>query len=78
MAKPLSDKKVITALGGPSALTADLTDYSTHAITKWLNSKRGIPWKARVQIHDLAKKRRVPLPPDFLHVRRLPSSGRAA
>lgn len=68
MAKPLSDKQVISALGGPAALVE--LGYTIHAVTKWLAGDRGIPWKARAQVRELAKKRRVPLPSDFLQERR--------
>lgn len=69
MAKPRSDKEVIIALGGPSALTAELDGYSEHAVTKWMNSKRGIPWKARVKVAKLAASKRIKLPANFAEER---------
>jgi hypothetical protein len=71
MTKPLSDKEVISRLGGPSALAKELP-YSEHAIAGWMKSDRGIPWKARAQVREAAKKRRLRLPSDFLALRRPP------
>jgi hypothetical protein len=71
MTKPLSDKEIISRLGGPSALAKELP-YSEHAIAGWMKSGRGIPWKARAQVRDAAKKRRLRLPADFLMQQRAP------
>lgn len=69
MPKLRSDKEVIVALDGPAALAAEL-EYSEHAVAKWMNADRGIPWKDRPKVYALAKKRRVTLPQDFLQERR--------
>lgn len=66
--KATSDKGIILALGGPSAVAAAL-GYSIDAVKQW--SSRGIiPWKVRLKVKKLASQKRQALPHDFLDERR--------
>ncbi len=65
MAKPITDKKIISDLGF-EALEA--LGYSEHKIKKWM--QRGIPWKERAKVFAAAKARKVAIPSDFLSERR--------
>lgn len=68
MASPLTDAQVIEKLGGPPAFEA--FGYSKDAVRKWMDEDRGIPWKDRLLVKDLAEKQGLKLPPDFDRKRR--------
>ena len=65
----MSDAKIIDALGGGSKLAATFTELGLlldrEAVYKW-KERDFIPWKWRVHIAALAKKRKISLPKDFL------------
>lgn len=67
MAKVTTDREVIQKLG-VSALAAEL-EYTEYAVTKWMNSARGIPWKARAKVAKLAASKRIKLPANFVEER---------
>lgn len=56
---------IIKALGGPTAVARSLgDDISTAVVWNW--TRRGIPWRWRPAVADLAKGRDIATPPDFL------------
>lgn len=59
----MTDRKVIDRLGGTKAV-AEALDIFPSAVTNW--RKRGISEAGRYQIRDLAKRKRVTLPADFM------------
>lgn len=64
----MTDRDVIIALGDTAAL-AEALDASTTSISNWKG--RGIPWQMRPLVKDLAKRKRVKLPADFLTTKAL-------
>lgn len=65
---PLTDRQIIADLGGHEAL-AEATGYRAATVKQWKLSKRGIPWKDRAKVAEIAKAKRVKLPADFLHAK---------
>lgn len=59
------DKAVIQKLGGPEAFV--LLGFSEAAVRKWM--QRGIPWRVRARVRDLARQKGARLPANFLHER---------
>lgn len=59
----MTDAELIKALGGTAALAAVLGLRLNH-VSNW--HKRGIPWRFRYEIAQMAAGRGVPLPPGFL------------
>ena len=57
-------KDLIDALGGAPKVAKEL-NLTTSRVGNW--TVRGIPWRYRPAIAQLAKKQSVKLPPDFLH-----------
>ena len=66
---PLNDAEVIGAIGDEALRNAGYSDWQ---IRKWVQSKRGIPWKERAKVAKVAAAKRVKLPGDFLHEQRRP------
>lgn len=64
------DSQIIEDLGGVDAVVAAL-GFKKEAVKKWPQKKRGIPWRARARIKELAEKKGVKLPADFLSERRV-------
>lgn len=67
--KAASDKDIILALGGPTAVAAAL-GYRVDAVKQW-SSRSLIPWKARKSIERLAARKRKALPANFADERRV-------
>lgn len=65
---PATDKQIINEIGIESLMALG---HSEVAVKKWM--QRGIPWKERAEVEELAAKKRKRLPDDFRKVRRLPS-----
>ncbi len=59
----LSDKQIITDLGVDALVGLG---YSEVAVKKWMQSTRGIPWRERAKVAELARAKRKKLPADFL------------
>lgn len=59
----MTDSEIIEMLGGTVAV-AKACDVHHTAVTNWKN--RGISRAGRYQIKDLAKRRRLALPEDFM------------
>lgn len=59
----MKDSKVIDVLGGPRIAARDLGIHES-TVSNW--RKRGISKAGRYQIRDLAKRKRVTLPADFM------------
>jgi hypothetical protein len=59
----MTDHQIINLLGGATHL-ATILKLSTSGVHNW--KSRGIPWRWRVPVVALAKKRGVVLPGDFL------------
>lgn len=64
----MTDREVIIALGDTAALSESLGASAT-AISNWKG--RGIPWPMRPLVKDLARRKRVKLPADFLTTKAL-------
>jgi hypothetical protein len=64
----LSDKAVIDRLGGIAAVASALKYSTDYAVKKWY--QRGIPWKHRAKVKQLAAQKRKRLPADFVVERR--------
>lgn len=62
----MTDADLIKALGGTAALAAILGLRLNH-VSNW--HKRGIPWRFRYEIAQVAAAKNVELPPDFLPTR---------
>lgn len=62
--RPMTDLEIIEKLGGAVAIAAELGIERT-AVTNW--KRRGISAAGRYQIRDLAKRKRVALPKDFMN-----------
>lgn len=58
---PATDKEVIQAIG---ADTLEAAGYTEDAIKKW--RQRGIPWKHRANVAEIAKANKTRLPADFI------------
>lgn len=56
-------KELIAALGGVTTV-AEALELKVSRVSNW--GLRGVPWRYRPAIADLAKAKRVKLPPDFL------------
>ena len=56
-------KELIDALGGTSAV-ARSTGQSGNTVSNW--KERGVPWKWRPLLAQLAERQNVPVPEDFL------------
>jgi hypothetical protein len=68
MAKtPSTDRDLLKALGGIIVVAEEL-DREPRAVKGWWY--RGIPWKERAKLAELAKKKRVPTPANFFAERR--------
>ena len=67
MAKNTTDRDVLLALGRDSLVEQGFTVWQ---FDKWVQKDRGIPWRARAKVAQLASKKRVPLPSDFMFERR--------
>lgn len=63
----MTDEELIDKLGGTTAVAAAL-EVSTQLVSAW--KKRGISDAGRFVIADLARKKRLALPPDFFDIRR--------
>lgn len=57
-------KELIDALGG-TAKVAEITGQSGNTVSNW--KERGVPWKWRPMLAQLAAKSKVELPSDFLN-----------
>lgn len=70
MARPLSDREILDALGDDAL---GRLGYTEHQLKKWRQPKRGIPWKERGRIAAAYEKRANirPLPTDFHQERRV-------
>jgi hypothetical protein len=67
MTSPQNDKEVIEAIGLDELVALA---GSLWAVQKWGHPERGIPWKFRGQVAQIAKSKRIRLPADFLTSRR--------
>jgi len=61
----MAHSDIIDKLGGTGALAATL-GIKDSAVSMWRSEDRGIPWRWRPRIAQLAKQRKVELPPTFL------------
>ena len=66
MAKALTDREVVEGLG-ERLLAAGYTEV---ALKKWKQKKRGIPWRERGHVAELAARAGIELPADFAKERR--------
>lgn len=66
MAKALTDRQIVTELG-ERLLDAG---YKADVIKKWRQKDRGIPWRERGRIAELAVRAGIRLPADFAKERR--------
>lgn len=69
-----TDKAIIAALGGSSAVHALVSDrlgvtITREAVSMWYH--RGIPWRYRHVIQDEAETLGIDLPPDFIEKKRV-------
>jgi len=64
MAHCLNDRQVIAAIGADALAGAG---FNAEQVKKW--RLRGIPWRLRAIVADMARRKRVALPPDFLSER---------
>ena len=69
MASCLNDRQVIAAIGAEALAGAG---FNPEQVKKW--RQRGIPWRLRAIVADMAKRKRLPLPPDFLSQRKARST----
>lgn len=60
---PRSDREVLDAIGDEALLAAGCSEHQTK---KWRNKRRGIPWKDRGKVAEIARAKRIKLPADFL------------
>lgn len=67
MAKPITDQEVIKSIGVEALVAAGFSEW---AVLKWMAPDRGIPWKERAVIADIAREKRIRIPDDFLRSRR--------
>ncbi len=67
------DADIIVALGDNAAV-ADALGLSRSTTANW--KERGIPWKMRAKVKELARRKRVSLPADFLMEKRPMHSAR--
>lgn len=65
----MTDEQVIIAVGDNAAVAHGL-GIPKSTVANW--KARGIPWKWRHHIRDMAKKKRVNLPDNFLYEKALP------
>lgn len=65
----MNDRDLIVALGD-SAVLAERLGVTQPAVSNW--KARGIPWQVRPDIKELARRKRIKLPSDFLTTKRLP------
>lgn len=56
-------REIIEALGGPTAV-ANALGVTLKRVGNW--GARGVPWEFRWEVSELAKKKQVKLPADFL------------
>ena len=56
--------ELIEALGGPTAVANALGIKNSAVVGNW--KKRGVSWKWRAAIAELARQKAVPVPPNFL------------
>lgn len=56
-------KELIDSLGGTGAVS-DHLGVASNAVSNW--TKRGVPWRFRPAVAQLAKQKRQPLPDGFL------------
>jgi len=66
---PMTDRDLIVALGDTAAL-AEALSVSPTSVSNWKG--RGIPWPMRPVVKDLARRKRIKLPADFLTTKCLP------
>lgn len=64
----MTDAEVIIALGD-TAILADALGIKPQAVSNWKG--RGIPWPTRPVIKDMARRKRIKLPADFLTTKAL-------
>jgi len=63
----MTDAEIIVALGDSAEVATQLRVSQT-AVSNW--KLRGIAWPKRIAVRELARKRRVKLPDDFLSNKR--------
>jgi hypothetical protein len=61
--KGMTSSEIIVALGDTAAVAGAL-NLKLARVSNWKN--RGIPWRFRPRVSDLARRNRVTLPPEFL------------
>jgi len=59
----MTDEEVIVALGDVTRLAVSL-DTTKSTVANW--KERGIPWRFRPYVKEIARRRRIKLPSDFL------------
>ena len=72
MSSPTPDAQLIDALGGHRVLAAEL-GIEPSMVWNWQNRRSGVAADWRPTVADLARRKRIKLPPDFL----LPAAKRA-
>ena len=72
----MTHAELIESLGGQAALSVALKIENSAVVGNW--NKRGIPWKYRLRIADLARKADVELPQGFLDPTEQQASPQAA
>jgi hypothetical protein len=60
----MEHKKLIDELGGSTAVSRDLGAETPQVVSNW--RRRGVPWRWRVKVAALAKKKRVKVPAGFM------------
>jgi len=67
MAKTITDQEVIKSIGVEALVAAGFSEW---AVRKWMAPDRGIPWKVRAVVADIARENHTKIPHDFLRSRR--------
>jgi hypothetical protein len=65
MLPSMTDSEILDKLGGTTKV-AQALGCSLRVVSNWRRPERGISRAGRYQIRDLAKQKRIALPPDFM------------
>lgn len=63
----MTDAEIIEALGD-SGKVADALGLKQNTVSNW--KERGISWHKRAYVRELARKKRIALPSDFMLIKR--------
>jgi len=67
------DREVLAKIGTDALIDFGYSDY---CIRQW--RRRGVPWKERPKVQELANANGVDVPADFLHQQRAPETAKKA